>query len=175
MASEIASEIENLTHVVMDMLGDSSPLDFDHGLPLYSIALTEEQIESVRHGLEQKLIHNPGRAIPSVTVIPRLDEEQSPVLRVMFYDRYLKDRSEEDWYVDAPSEACWYFKTSNERSAVDLCRHWNTPSQRRYLESVRHEVGAERSTLRLCLRNLRDSGIQVTQFGYKSDGIFEDI
>ena len=175
MASEIALEIETLHQVVMDMLGDGDPLDFDHCLPLFSATLKEKQIESVRRGLEQKLVHMPGRAIPLVSVMPVAEEKQPPVLRVIFVARYLKDQSDKDWYVDIPTAACWHFKTASELSSSNLCRHWNEPHNRGYLESVRHEVKAERAALRLHLLNLRDSGIRVTQFGYKSDGIFEDL
>lgn len=175
VASQSALEVETLHQVVLEMLGSDSPLDFDHALPLYSDALTDKQIESIQRLLEQKLVHLPGRHVPVVTPIPAVDEGQAPVLRVRFLGPYLKEHYDEGWYVDVPTDACWYFMTANERSAVDLCRYWNTPRNREYLESVRHEVGVERATLRLCLLRLRDSGIQIKKFGYKSDGIFEDL
>lgn len=175
MTSEVALEIDNLYEVVMDMLGRDRPVDFDHGLPLYSAECTEMQIEKIRHGLEQKLARIPSLAIPVVTVLSTVEDGEPPVLRVRFFERYKKDQSGQDWYVDIPDEACWYFMTENERSAVALCSHWNTPLHRRYLESVRFDRRAERDNLRLRLLQLRDTGIQVTKFSYKSDGILEDL
>lgn len=175
MVSQIALEVEKLYEVVTDMLGKDSPFDFDHELPLYSAALTEGQVKTVQHGLERRLIDISSSAVPVVTVIPAVDGEQPPALKVRFFERYLKDKSGKDWYVDIPSPACWHFMTDDERSAVELCHHWNTPLHRDYLESVRFEVLAERDTLRLCLLHLRDSGIRVKKFGYKSDGNFEDL
>jgi hypothetical protein len=175
MSSEVALEIENLYQVVVDMLGSDRPVDFDHGLPLYSVECSERQIEEIRHGLEQKLARIHSSAVPVVTVLQAVEDGQAPVLRVRFFELYRKDQSGQNWYVDMPDEACWYFMTAEERSAVALCRYWNTPLNRGYLESVRFDIRAERSALRLRLLQLRDAGIQVTKFGYKSDGLFEDV
>ena len=175
MASEIALEVNTLHRAVMDMLGEDSPLDFDHALPLFSADLTHGQLNAIRDGLEQRLRYIPRGFVPVVTLIPAVDEWQAPSLRVRFFELYRKDKGDTEWYADFPSDTCWHFMTANERSASDLCSYWNTSRNREYLESVRPHIGAERDTLRLCLLRLRDSGLQITKFGYKCDGSEEDL
>ena len=175
MASEITLEENTLYQVVMDMLGEDSPLAFDHGLPLYSADLTQGQVNTIRDGLERRLRYIPKGFVPVVTPIPAIDEGQAPSLRVRFFELYRKERDDTEWYADFPSATCWHFMTANERSASALCSHWNTSRNREYLESVRPNVGVERDTLRLHLLQLRDSGIRITKFGYKCDGFLEDL
>lgn len=172
----VASEIEHLYQIVESMLGVDSPLDFDHALPLASAQFNEKQINNIQRGLEKKLADLSDKALPVVTVKAAFTEDEASQLRVRFFRRYLKEWVDPHWYSDVPDDGlCWYFQADTEQSAAGLCRHWNDPRNRDYLESVKFECRAERQALRRHLKQLRDSGIKATHFGRKSDGILEDL
>ncbi|CAI8933388.1 hypothetical protein KKQ10_27185 [Pseudomonas sp. MG-9] len=78
-----------------------------------------------------------------------------------------------NWVVDEQGEACWYFFVADRVSGEKLAGFFNEPSNKKSLEALRHEVGAEKATLKLWLHGLRDKGVAVTTFAYKGTGILE--
>ncbi|GLO14733.1 hypothetical protein PPUJ20028_33160 [Pseudomonas putida] len=166
----IADEVHTLFDALTAMLEGGELEGVTKGLPLCSISLTAEQTEEIRVRLQDKLLAVARGAVPVVSVGREADAGQAGDLHVHFLKRYQAEETALGWFVDVEGESCWYFKVANERSGHRLAELFNQPENRRKLDAHRSEVGVEVASLTLWLNHIRDSHVDVLQFGYKSTG-----
>lgn len=170
MSHEIKVEVQTLFDAVERLLENDALEGFTKPLPLYSNALSPEEIEEIRLALQERLPSISRGSIAVVTQGRSQTKDQAGELLVHFLRRYSAEETSQGWFVDSVGESCWYFKTADEKSAHALERFFNQPENRRKLEALRFEVGVEVASLTLWLNTLRDAHIDVRKFGYKSTG-----
>ena len=166
----IADEVHTLFDALTAMLEGGELEGVTKGLPLCSNSLTAEQTEEIRLRLQDRLLAVARGTVPVVLVGREADDDQAGDLHVHFLKRYEAEETELGWFVDVEGQSCWYFKAADGRSGRRLVEFFNQPENRRNLNAHRFEVGVEPASLALWLSHLRDSHVDVLQFGYKSTG-----
>jgi len=166
----INEEAQTLFEAIEGLLEDGDLEGVTKSLPLFSNKLTRDQIEEIRLALQDKLSAIARGAVPVVALGRQQDHNQAGELLVHFLKRYELEESPEGCFVDAQGDACWYFKVADECAGHSLVNFFNQPENRRKLDTLRFNVGAEVSSLKLWLLGLRDDQVNVLKFGYKSTG-----
>lgn len=174
MIAAHSDEIQNLFNATVGLLEGDNPSEFETTLPLYSNSLCEADIETIRVGLQRKLVYISPDVIPVVSTDKPLGDEPGR-LKVAFKPKYVPDCVTSHWFVDINGEACWYFKVADKSAADELAGFFNLGDNRVKLEAISPEHPVEVDSLKLWLLILRDRGVQVLKYGYKSTGHFDHL